>query len=412
MEWDIVLKFKLTIKRHLTLIFGAFSLLITVIVALVFNLSVDNNFEKYANNKRLELDRENQIIEVQNPNSKNSGLLKGQSKNYQLTSVELELKNSLITSIILIGGISFLISLMIGHFISLRLSKPLKSLTKMTEDIESGIYQIKIKHDTNIEEISLLSNSLVKMANQINESIEKDKRLSQDVQHEIRTPLTNLKAQLEAMVDGVLELDLENIQICLNEVERLTKIVQQLHQLGTIESDNEIIEKEELYLYDIVNSIFKEFSLNIEKNNMETLNLIEKNFKLTSNEELLYSALYNLISNAIRYSGQNSQIKIYRNNYNKKDANSKYYQIISERGDILKDYIIISIADNGVGIAIEEINHIFERFYRIDKSRSRKIGGAGLGLSIVNASIIKLGGFITVESSKNVNTVFSIFLEK
>ncbi len=412
MEWDIVLKFKLTIKRHLTLIFGAFSLLITVIVALVFNLSVDNNFEKYANNKRLELDRENQIIEVQNPNSKNSGLLKGQSKNYQLTSVELELKNSLITSIILIGGISFLISLMIGHFISLRLSKPLKSLTKMTEDIESGIYQIKIKHDTNIEEISLLSNSLVKMANQINESIEKDKRLSQDVQHEIRTPLTNLKAQLEAMVDGVLELDLENIQICLNEVERLTKIVQQLHQLGTIESDNEIIEKEELYLYDIVNSIFKEFSLNIEKNNMETLNLIEKNFKLTSNEELLYSALYNLISNAIRYSGKNSQIKIYRNIFNKKDANSKYYQIISERGDILKDYIIISIADNGVGIAIEEINHIFERFYRIDKSRSRKIGGAGLGLSIVNASIIKLGGFITVESSKNVNTVFSIFLEK
>jgi signal transduction histidine kinase len=412
MVWDIALKFKLTIKRHLTLIFGAFSLLITVIVALVFNLSVDSNFEKYANNKRQELGRENQVVEIQNPNVKNSIFGNGQSKNYQLTTVELELRNSLITSILIIGAISFFISLIIGHFISLRLSKPLKSLTKMTEEIEKGSYQLKIEHDTNIEEISLLSNSLVKMANQISESIEKDKRLSQDVQHEIRTPLTNLKAQLEAMIDGVLELDLETIRLCLVEVERLTKIVQQLHQLGTIESESDIIEKDDLYLYDIVNSIIKEFSLNIEKNNMETLNLIEKDFIINSNEELLYSSLYNLISNAIKYSGSNAQIKIYLDRFKKEDSSSKYYKQISNMGDVLKDYNIVSIEDNGVGIAQEDINHIFERFYRIDKSRSRKIGGSGLGLSIVHAAVTKLGGFITVESSKNINTIFSIFLEK
>jgi signal transduction histidine kinase len=412
MVWDIVLKFKLTIKRHLTLIFGAFSLLITVIVALVFNLSVDSNFEKYANNKRQELGRENQVVEIQNPNVRNSIFGNGQSKNYQLTTVELELRNSLITSILIIGAISFFISLIIGHFISLRLSKPLKSLTKMTEEIEKGSYQIKIEHDTNIEEISLLSNSLVKMANQISESIEKDKRLSQDVQHEIRTPLTNLKAQLEAMIDGVLDLDLETIRLCLVEVERLTKIVQQLHQLGTIENESDIIEKEDLYLYDIVNSIIKEFSLNIEKNNMETLNLIEKDFIINSNEELLYSSLYNLISNAIKYSGTKSQIKIYLDKFKKEDSSSKYYKQISNMGDVLKDYYIVSIEDNGVGIAQEDINHIFERFYRIDKSRSRKIGGSGLGLSIVYAAVSKLGGFITVESSKNINTIFSIFLEK
>lgn len=406
------MKFKLTIKRHLTLIFGAFSLLITVIVALVFNLSVDSNFEKYANNKRQELGRENQVVEIQNPNVRNSIFGNGQSKNYQLTTVELELRNSLITSILIIGAISFFISLIIGHFISLRLSKPLKSLTKMTEEIEKGSYQIKIEHDTNIEEISLLSNSLVKMANQISESIEKDKRLSQDVQHEIRTPLTNLKAQLEAMIDGVLDLDLETIRLCLVEVERLTKIVQQLHQLGTIENESDIIEKDDLYLYDIVNSIIKEFSLNIEKNNMETLNLIEKDFIINSNEELLYSSLYNLISNAIKYSGTKSQIKIYLDKFKKEDSSSKYYKQISNMGDVLKDYDIVSIEDNGVGIAQEDINHIFERFYRIDKSRSRKIGGSGLGLSIVYAAVSKLGGFITVESSKNINTIFSIFLEK
>lgn len=412
MVWDIVLKFNLTIKRHLTLIFGAFSLLITVIVALVFNLSVDSNFEKYANNKKQELGRENQVVEIQKSNVRNSFFGNGQNKNYQLTTVELELRDSLTTSILIIGAISFFISLLIGHFISLRLSKPLKSLTKMTEEIEKGSYQLKIEHDTNIEEISLLSNSLVKMANQISESIEKDKRLSQDVQHEIRTPLTNLKAQLEAMIDGVLDLDLETIRLCLIEVERLTKIVQQLHQLGTIESERDIIEKDDLYLYDIVNSIIKEFSLNIEKNNMKTLNLIEKDFIINSNEELLYSSLYNLISNAIKYSGSNAQIKIYLDRFKKEDISSKYYKQISNMGDVLKDYNIVSIEDNGVGIAQEDINHIFERFYRIDKSRSRKIGGSGLGLSIVHAAVIKLGGFITVESSKNINTIFSIFLEK
>lgn len=405
------MKFKLTIKRHLTIIFGLFSLIITVLVALVFNFSVETNFEKYANNKNQQLLERQQDGSPTIINQNNSIMVQGRNRNYQLTNVELELRNSILTSIILIGLISFIISLIIGHFISFYLSKPLKSLTKTTEEIEKGNYNVKIDYNTSIEEIYQLSNSLIHMANQISESIEKDKRLSQDVQHEIRTPLTNLKAQLEAMLDGVLDLDLENIKHCLLEVERLTKIVQQLHQIDDIENDN-LIKMENLSLYNLINSIFEEFKLFIKDNNIKVSNLVDKDFIIKTNEQLFYSVLYNLISNSIRYSGKNSIIKVYLEQFNPKDIKSKYYSKIKEKGNISLSYNIICVEDNGVGIQKESLDHIFERFYREDKSRSRKVGGAGLGLSIVLAALSKLKGFVEVESIKQVKTVFSVFIEK
>jgi signal transduction histidine kinase len=424
MEWGIVLKNKISIRRHLTLIFGVFSLLITLIVAITFNFAVANSFDKYATAKNQQQpkliqmpDKEESnyneflsVIPKTMTNEKVVGLGNTSSRMYQLNSIEQELKDSINRSIIISGAISFFISILVGYFISRKLSKPLKALIGVTKQIEKGNYSIKVDKTSKIEEIYLLGISLEKMAQKIDENIEHDKRVSQDVQHEIRTPLTNIKVQIEAMIDGIWQLNTENITLCLNEVNRLSAIANQLYQLGNIENTSDSIVYSTFLLPTMVDSIKKEFEISLKAKNMEVINTIDCDISITSDENLLRSAIYNLISNSVRYSGESSTIKVNYKKYISNDINSNYFSTIQKKADILKNYNLISIEDNGVGIADDKLQVIFERFYRIDKSRARKLGGSGLGLSIVNAIVLKLGGFVDVKSIETVKTTFTIFL--
>ena len=417
MVWGIALKFNITIKKHLTIIFGIFSLVIIILVALILNLAVDNSFKNYAYSKnqlqsidKSSLANENLIGKKQLP--KGWSLSNARAQNYQLTNVEQELKDSINKSIVIIGLFSFLFSLLLGHLISIKLSKPLKLLTKMTQTIEKGNYDIKIDQKTSIKEISVLSNALLKMANQISESIQHDKRLSQDVQHEIRTPLTNIKAQLEAMIDGIWDIDEKNIKLCLEEVTRLNAIVNQLYQLGNLENNADSLKITNIELNPLVKSVVDGFEIDSLEKKIKVVNLVDEKFKLKSDERLIYSSIFNLVSNALRYSGKGATVKVYAYKYSSNDKTSPYYNKIKNKGDISKSYSIICIEDDGSGISQDKLDFIFERFYRGDKSRSRKIGGAGLGLSIVSASIIKLGGFVDAESAVNTKTVFYLYIEE
>lgn len=420
MVWGIALKFNITIKKHLTIIFGIFSLVIIILVALILNFAVDNSFHNYAYSKnqlqsidKPSLANDNLVGKKQvNNNPKGWSFSNARAQNYQLTNVEQELKDSINKSIVIIGLFSFLFSLLVGHLISIKLSKPLKLLTKMTQEVEKGNYDIKIEHKTSVKEISVLSSALLKMANQISESIKHDKRLSQDVQHEIRTPLTNIKAQLEAMIDGIWDIDEKNIKLCLEEVTRLNAIVNQLYQLGNLENNADSLQITNIQLNPLVKSVVDGFRIDSLEKKIKVVNLVEEKFKLKSDERLIYSSIFNLISNALRYSGKGSTIKVYTDKYSANDKTSPYYNKIKNKGDISKSYSIICIEDDGSGISQDKLDFIFERFYRVDESRSRKIGGAGLGLSIVSASIIKLGGFVDAESTINTKTVFYLYIEE
>ena len=171
------------------------------------------------------------------------------------------------------------------------------------------------------------------MANRINENIEHDKRLSQDVQHELRTPITNLKLQIEAMLDDVWDLDKDNLNLCLNEIERLNKIVDQLHQLGMIENDDTITVVD-FNLKNLIDTLAKEHHLMLEKNKMILINNITPDVEINNDENIIKSAINNLISNAIRYSGENTKVTIDYNRFNANDVSSNYYKIIAENLDV------------------------------------------------------------------------------
>ncbi len=412
------MKYRISIRTHLTLIFGVFSLLLTTIIAIALNISVDSNFEKYSVTKNQQqmnllistLDGENKT--VGSDSSKGFKNTNNSNRIYQLNSIEQELKDSINRSIFIIGFFSLLVSLLLGFIISRKLAKPIKDLTEITQKIENGNYLVQLNNKSNIYEVNQLGLSLENMGKKINDSFEHDKRVSQDIQHEIRTPLTNIKAQIEAMLDGVWQINEENLSLCLSEIERLNNIINQLYKLGNIENNLEKLVYSEFNLRNLINYIIKEYDLALHEKFMVIVNEIDENIKLISDEILLKSAISNLISNSIRYSGEKTRIKISYNRFVKNDEKSFFYNFIKDKGNINNSYSIISVEDNGVGIPKENLNLIFERFYRVDKSRSRKIGGAGIGLSIVNAISNALKGFVIVESEEHIKTIFYIFLEE
>ncbi len=412
------MKYRISIRTHLTLIFGVFSLLLTTIIAIALNISVDSNFEKYSVTKNQQqmnllistLDGENKT--VGSDSSKGFKNTNNSNRIYQLNSIEQELKDSINRSIFIIGFFSLIVSLLLGFIISRKLAKPIRDLTDITQKIENGNYLVQLKNKSNIYEVNQLGLSLENMGKKINDSFEHDKRVSQDIQHEIRTPLTNIKAQIEAMLDGVWQINEENLSLCLNEIERLNSIIDQLYKLGNIENNLEKLIYSEFNLRNFINYIIKEYDLALNEKAMTIVNEIDENVQLISDETLLKSAVSNLISNSIRYSGENTRIKISYNRFVKNDEESLFYNLIKEKGNINNSYSIICVEDNGVGISKDNLNLIFERFFRVDKSRSRKVGGAGIGLSIVNAISNALKGFVIVESEEHIKTIFYIFLKE
>lgn len=393
-------------------------MLLTTIIAIALNISVDSNFEKYSVTKNQQqmnllistLDGENKTVGLDS--SKGFKNTNNSNRIYQLNSIEQELKDSINRSIFIIGFFSLIVSLLLGFIISRKLAKPIRDLTKITEKIENGSYLVQLKNKSNIYEVNQLGLSLENMGKKINDSFEHDKRVSQDIQHEIRTPLTNIKAQIEAMLDGVWQINEENLSLCLSEIERLNNIINQLYKLGNIENNLEKLVYSEFNLRNLINYIIKEYDLALHEKFMVIVNEIDENVKLISDEILLKSAISNLISNSIRYSGEKTRIKISYNRFVKNDEKSFFYNFIKDKGNINNSYSIISVEDNGVGIPKENLNLIFERFYRVDKSRSRKIGGAGIGLSIVNAISNALKGFVIVESEEHIKTIFYIFIKE
>ena len=234
---------------------------------------------------------------------------------------------------------------------------------------------------------------LIKSINNLSAKLEEQenlrKRLTTDISHELRTPLTSIQTHLEAMIDGIWEPDTERLNSVNEEVIRLTNLVNQLQNLAKFDS-----EKSKLNLAKVN---VKNLIMNVVYNNQGKA--LEKNINIECDLESIDSYLdkdkisqviVNLLSNAIRYTNNGGKIFIssYKENNNLK----------------------IQFKDNGIGIPKENIKYIFERFYRVDESRSKNTGGIGVGLTIVKSIIDLHQGTIEVRSELNKGSEFIVIL--
>ena len=305
-----------------------------------------------------------------------------------LTDLQSTFQNALIIA----GTTSVIAGLFIVSIFTRQSLKPVKYLTKAAKKIGSGDlnYRVKVESD---DEIGQLSKPFNNMANEL-ESLQKERRqMTANIAHELTTPLTNIRGYLEGIQDKVLKPNDENIDTLFNQTLHLNNLVDDLRVLSMIESGNLNLNLVEGDIVKIIEISTKDFYPRAKnsgvKINLELQNITEEK-KIYFDDTRMRQIIANLIENAFSYNSENNEITI--------------------RSKISDNYYVIKIIDQGEGIPEKEVNKIFNEFYRVDKSRSKKTGGVGLGLSIVKSLIEAHNGEISVNSKINSGTTFTIKL--
>ncbi|MEG1254343.1 ATP-binding protein [Clostridium sp.] len=299
--------------------------------------------------------------------------------------------NTLNNILILVGIFSLGISIFIGMLISSSISKPILSVVKATNLIATGQYKSKIQEKSNVEEINEMINSVNKLATSLDEEEKIRRILTKDISHELRTPLTTIQGQVEALIDGIWEPSEKRLQSIHEEVLRLGRLVGSLEHLSRYESEDLVLDKINTNIDELIRMIIINFEKQLHDKRIK-LELKLDTCKANIDKDKITQAVVNIISNSIKYT----------------DAGGSLNVTCLETDS----FAIISVKDNGRGISEEHIPYIFERFYRVDESRARATGGAGIGLTISKAIVEAHGGTISVESKIDEGTEFIIEIPK
>jgi two-component system, OmpR family, phosphate regulon sensor histidine kinase PhoR len=215
------------------------------------------------------------------------------------------------------------------------------------------------------------------------------------VSHELKTPLTSIKGFVETLLEGALE-DKENsrhfLKIIQDHADRLNNLINDLLELSHIESKEVKLKTSEFNLKELVEEVLLSLKSQRNKKSVEIKNELPVGLSVRADKDKLEQVLTNLIDNAIKFNKEKGNIKIYS-----KDVN---------------DMVKVFVEDSGAGIPEKDLMRVFERFYRVDKARSRELGGTGLGLSIVKHIVELHGGSTGVESTEGLGSKFWFTLPK
>ena len=222
------------------------------------------------------------------------------------------------------------------------------------------------------------------------------RQLTQNIAHELKTPVSSIQGYLETIISNP-NIPQENVRVFLErsyaQSNRLTFLLRDISVLTRMDEAPELVEKEQVNLSKIVENILNEVALGLEEKHTTVVNKLPSEVILTGSSSLLYSIFRNLTDNAIAYAGNDIQITI---NCFREDEKFYYF----------------SFSDTGVGVPEEHLNRLFERFYRVDKGRSRKLGGTGLGLAIVKNAVLFHGGTIFAKNMPKGGLEFVFTLKK
>lgn len=295
--------------------------------------------------------------------------------------------NYLTLAIVLILSSAFLVL----YFFQVH--RPIKEITRATNEYSKGnlSYHVKPMHN---DEIGRLGMSLDYMASQLNESDKFQQKFLSNISHDFRSPLTSIKGYLEAIQDGTIPPEMldKYIGIMLFETERLTKLTSNILTLNELDPKSVRLDISTFDLNSIIRHTVETFEGTCKKKGIK-FNITYANSvqNVKADKGRIQQVIYNLIDNAIKFSKKNSYI----------------YITVKEKGEKAQ----ISIKDTGCGIAKEDIDKIWDRFYKSDSSRGRDKKGSGLGLSITKEVIQAHGENIDVVSTVGVGTEFIFTLE-
>ncbi len=291
-------------------------------------------------------------------------------------------------SLVWAGLIACAISLSLGFFLIRIVLGPLHQMIDVTAKVAKGDFtsRVQILSDDEIGELGSTFNA---MADNLERTEQLRKKMVVDVAHELRAPLTNIRGYLEAMRDGVVEPGSKIVELLHDETLRLGNLSEDLMRLSVADSARLTLEREMVDLHEFLPHSLKLFEAQFAEKRITTETRIASGAELVSADvEQLAQIMQNLLHNAWQYTAREGRVRITVERSNRA--------------------VKIVVANTGEPIAHEDLSLIFERFYRVDQSRSREHGGAGVGLAIVKGLVEAHGGYVGAESSAGENRIWFV----
>jgi two-component system phosphate regulon sensor histidine kinase PhoR len=296
------------------------------------------------------------------------------------------------------GGV--ILALAIGWTLAKRVAVPISEMVQVAEALRNGRYEQKVRTITN-DEIGRLGDTLNRLGAELTNKISELHRLENvrrdfvaNVSHEIKTPLTSIKGYVETLLGGAIEDPVNNVRF-LEKIDRnasrLAALVQDILSLAKIEAGEDLLKPIPIEWNPIVSSVIARHEDAVQQKNLR-IKVAAPTAPLTvlGDKEAMTQVLDNLLSNAIKYTPEGGRITV---------------SLLGK-----SSWGKLEVEDTGIGIPPEHLDRIFERFYRVDKARSRELGGTGLGLSIVKHLVSGMNGEIGVESAVGVGSRFTVRL--
>ncbi len=308
-------------------------------------------------------------------------------------------------NILIYGGVSF-----IAAFFTFRFYLK-KYIYRKVKVIYKTIHKQKLATTQKKDEIDMNADIMMEVEKEVEEWAEsQEKEILQlrnwqgyrrkflgDISHELKTPIFNIQGFLETLLDGGLEDDKINkkyVERAAKNVERLNTIVEDLEIISRLESGELILDIQQFDIKALAEEVFEDLELKASKSGISLIFKAgaDQSFLVNADREYTRQVFINLVSNSIKYGNPDGATKI------------SFY-------DMDKN-VLVEIADSGIGISEKHLKHVFDRFYRVDKSRSREQGGSGLGLSIVKHIIEAHQQTINVRSTQGIGSTFGFTLQK
>ncbi|MFN2176614.1 MAG: sensor histidine kinase [Anaerolineales bacterium] len=293
-------------------------------------------------------------------------------------------RSAVTESMAIAAGIAAAVAVLVSVLITQQVIAPVRHMMEASQRIAEGYYdeRVQVRGDLSKQdqdELSLLALSFNQMATSLQQTEEIRMRMIADVAHELRTPLTTIKGTMEALIDEVVQPEKEIFYQIHTEAGRLQNLVKDLQELSRIEAGAYELNIQPLPVSELLDMTIPRLSIQYnEKNVILEINLSSDQFVVNSDPDRTVQILINLLGNALQYTPEGGRVKL---NIKKQDRE-----------------ILFSVIDTGIGFTAEHKPHLFKRFYRVDKSRSRIGGGSGIGLTISKYLVEKQGGQIWAES--------------
>jgi signal transduction histidine kinase len=310
---------------------------------------------------------------------------------FYLTSDESLFIGAVNRALLLGSALALLLSLTAGTWLANRIAAPLAKVVRVSKKIAEGDYDARGEAKDSTKEIQELMQTVNELAHMLSEQRSLRKRLTQDVEHELKTPMALLQGHMEAIMDGIWQPTPDRIKSCHDEIIRINNLIGDLGTLARCEEGGFAVTKQEVDLGEVINAVVTNLECGFADKGV-TLEASKISFPVRTDRDKLTQILVNLLSNSLKYTPSGGHVAVGARDFS--------------------DRFEISVTDDGIGIPQEELQLVFERFYRTDLSRARKTGGAGIGLAIVRALATALDGSVSVESTQNTHTIFTLCIAK